>query len=245
MNYHSIWISDIHLGCKFAQSHHLLDLLNKLEVKNLFIVGDLIDFWSLENEWFWDENASKLLKKIKELSQSINVIILTGNHDDILKSSSYFNGIPIKNKYSYLGLKNQKLLIWHGDELDWFQKGFLKKISSIGGIIYEYLITINLSLKKEKFSDSNSFSSAFKISVKRAVEFISFYPGRLSGYLKKNKYDGVICGHNHNPQIKKLGHSLDYYNCGDWIENCTFIVETETGEIKLQKFNKSKEIINF
>lgn len=236
MNYHSVWISDIHLGSKYSQAEKLLSLLNSITCKKLFIVGDLIDFWSLENEWYWDDHASALLAKIKSLSQSIEVIILTGNHDEILKKQSYFNGLPVKTAYDYTTLSGKKLLIWHGDSLDWFQKGFLKKISSIGGIIYENLIRLNLTLSRKKNTDESSFSSAFKKLVKSYVEFITFYKMRLCRYLRKGSYDGVICGHNHTPKIKILGEKLAYYNCGDWMENSTFIAETSEGEFKLFRF---------
>jgi len=47
--------------------------------------------------------------------------------------------------------------------------------------------------------------------------------------------DGVICGHSHQPIIKQLNNK-DYLNSGDWIDNCTYIIETREGEFKLEKW---------
>ena len=46
----------------------------------------------------------------------------------------------------------------------------------------------------------------------------------------KDKYDFVVCGHIHQPQIKTIyrdGVSTTYLNSGDWIENCTALEYSE------------------
>jgi hypothetical protein len=42
----------------------------------------------------------------------------------------------------------------------------------------------------------------------------------------------VVCGHIHVPAIRRLG-GIDYYNCGDWVEHCTALVEHLDGRIEL------------
>jgi UDP-2,3-diacylglucosamine pyrophosphatase LpxH len=32
---------------------------------------------------------------------------------------------------------------------------------------------------------------------------------------------------------------IDYYNCGDWVESCTAIVETKEGEFKIIEWIKN------
>jgi UDP-2,3-diacylglucosamine pyrophosphatase LpxH len=44
--------------------------------------------------------------------------------------------------------------------------------------------------------------------------------------------DGVICGHIHTPVIKRFDGIL-YLNCGDWVDNCTAIVEHPDGRMEL------------
>ncbi|MDR2212552.1 MAG: hypothetical protein LBE21_02850, partial [Pseudomonadales bacterium] len=49
---------------------------------------------------------------------------------------------------------------------------------------------------------------------------------------RKRNVDGVICGHIHHAE-KKLIEGIRYYNCGDWVESCTALVEDEQGEIQI------------
>ena len=42
----------------------------------------------------------------------------------------------------------------------------------------------------------------------------------------------MICGHIHVPAIRKIG-GIDYYNCGDWVEHCSALVEHVDGRMEL------------
>ncbi|MFZ1643403.1 MAG: hypothetical protein WAV07_18630 [Candidatus Contendobacter sp.] len=45
--FRSLWISDVHLGFKECKAEFLLNFLQQCECERLYLVGDLIDFWSL------------------------------------------------------------------------------------------------------------------------------------------------------------------------------------------------------
>jgi UDP-2,3-diacylglucosamine pyrophosphatase LpxH len=45
----------------------------------------------------------------------------------------------------------------------------------------------------------------------------------------------VICGHIHNAGIRRVG-AITYYNCGDWVESCSALVENFDGEMELLRF---------
>jgi hypothetical protein len=42
----------------------------------------------------------------------------------------------------------------------------------------------------------------------------------------------VVCGHIHVPAIRRI-EGIDYYNCGDWVEHCTALVEHLDGRLDL------------
>jgi UDP-2,3-diacylglucosamine pyrophosphatase LpxH len=44
--------------------------------------------------------------------------------------------------------------------------------------------------------------------------------------------DAVLCGHIHSASIRQL-QNVEYYNCGDWVESCTALVEHHDGKIEL------------
>ena len=54
---------------------------------------------------------------------------------------------------------------------------------------------------------------------------------------KRRGYDGVICGHIHNPEIRTID-GIQYINCGDWVEHSTWVAEEENGDIKIFNWNK-------
>lgn len=54
----------------------------------------------------------------------------------------------------------------------------------------------------------------------------------LSNHAKNKGYDGIICGHIHKAEIRDI-EGIEYLNCGDWVENCTAVVETYDGEFEI------------
>ena len=51
-------------------------------------------------------------------------------------------------------------------------------------------------------------------------------------YAKQKQFNGVICGHIHTPEIKKVDETF-YYNCGDWVESHTALVENHDGTFEI------------
>ena len=56
-------------------------------------------------------------------------------------------------------------------------------------------------------------------------------------YAKQHQADGIVCGHIHTPAIKRI-HDTAYYNCGDWVESRTALVEHFDGRIELLHWDK-------
>ena len=57
---------------------------------------------------------------------------------------------------------------------------------------------------------------------------------------KLRGFDGIICGHLHFPAIRRLEGVL-YCNDGDWVENCSALIETDTGDLRLIRAESSSE----
>jgi UDP-2,3-diacylglucosamine pyrophosphatase LpxH len=68
--------------------------------------------------------------------------------------------------------------------------------------------------------------------VQGAASFISGFERAVARYGEALRVDGVICGHIHTPAVKRLDRVL-YLNCGDWVDNCTAIVEHLDGRMEL------------
>jgi UDP-2,3-diacylglucosamine pyrophosphatase LpxH len=218
MKVDALFISDVHLGSKGCNADLLLETLKIYEPKELIIVGDFIDGWLLKKRHFWTQDFTNVVRKILSYTKKgIKVTYVTGNHDDFLRQY-----IPL-----YLGenIEVTNELIWndyfitHGDLYDGIvQMKWLGKLGSFG---YELAISIDRLIKKLGYK--KSLSKFLKKKVKDAVKFITNFEEQLVYQAKKRKCKGVICGHIHTPEDKMIG-GIHYLNCGDWIENNSFII---------------------
>ena len=68
--------------------------------------------------------------------------------------------------------------------------------------------------------------------VKNAVSFISRFEEEIVRYSREEKVDAVLCGHIHSPALRE-DQAIPYYNCGDWVESCSALVEDFEGKLHL------------
>ena len=98
-------------------------------------------------------------------------------------------------------------------------------MGKIGSVGYEFAIWVDRIIKKLGYK--KSFSKWLKNTVKDAVKFVTDFENQLGWQAKKRNCIGVICGHIHTPvdKIIRVGDEpIRYLNCGDWIENNSYIV---------------------
>jgi UDP-2,3-diacylglucosamine pyrophosphatase LpxH len=216
MKVESLFLSDIHLGSKGSNSDLVLKILKKYEPEYLFLVGDIIDGWLLKRRFRWKQSDTNVIRKILSYSKNgTKVIYITGNHDDFLREYGdlNFGNIEICLEYKY-----KNIFITHGDLYDGVIK--LKWLGVLGSFGYDLAISIDRFLKKIGYK--RSLSKFLKDKVKEAVKFITSFENELVRQAKKRECDVVICGHIHNPEDKTI-NNVRYLNCGDWIENNTYI----------------------
>ncbi|MEY4834365.1 MAG: hypothetical protein RI980_480 [Bacteroidota bacterium] len=220
-------ISDTHLGTYGCQAKELFTYLKSVSPKTLIINGDFIDIWQFSKSYF-PKYHLKVIKKIIDLaSKGTEVVYILGNHDEFLRrfADTSFGNIELTNK-KIMTLDGKKAWFFHGDVFD-ASVQHSKWIAKLGGIGYDFLIRLNVltnwfltKLGKEKYS----FSKKIKNNVKNAIKFIGDFENAATELAIENKFDYVICGHIHQPQIREVksknGNCL-YLNSGDWIENLT------------------------
>jgi UDP-2,3-diacylglucosamine pyrophosphatase LpxH len=215
-----IFISDVHLGSKGSNPKELYKLLNKEQPEKIFIVGDFIDGWLLKKRFHWTKDCTDVIRKILSYSnKGTEVVYITGNHDDFLRSYSpiEFGNIKIVDEWEWNGY-----LITHGDLYDGIVQ--LKWLGIIGSYGYELALSIDRGLKRLGYK--KSFSKMVKDKVKSAVKFITDFERQLAYQAHSRGLKGVICGHIHKPENKKIkikNKTIHYLNCGDWIENNSYI----------------------
>ena len=57
-------------------------------------------------------------------------------------------------------------------------------------------------------------------------------------YAERYRVDAVLCGHIHSVSIREFGN-ITYYNCGDWVETCSALVEHFDGRIEIVRETRS------
>jgi len=247
IRYETIWLSDTHLGTSTCQSSKLFHLLNNIEVKQLFLVGDIIDLARMRKRFYWPREHQEVVRRVLKLaSKGVRVVYIPGNHDDRLREfvDVDIGGIIIKPYEVHITKKGKRYLVTHGDQFDLVVSSY-PLTAVLGGIGYDFLIKINRNVNLIlRFLGMRELSLSMKIKtrVKAACKFISNFETLLSKQAKSLRSDGVICGHIHKPEINSSDFSgIEYINCGDWVENCSFIGEDEQGNLSLIYYDEVRE----
>lgn len=235
--YKTIFISDVHLGSKGAKADYLSHFLKYNHCEKFYLVGDIIDGWRLKKRMFWPQAHTNVIRRIlTKAKRGTDVVFVTGNHDDFLRrySGLDFGNIFLTDEAVHERDNGERLLVVHGDKYDSVVQT-KKWLAVLGDWGYETLVRFNTFFNKVRRMMGMkywSLSSYVKQRVKSAVSFITAYEDAVVKDCKMNGFDGVVCGHIHHPEIREID-GIDYYNCGDWVESCTAIVETLDGQIKL------------
>lgn len=240
--YRSIWISDTHLCSRDSRADYLLSFLKHTKSENLFLVGDIIDVWQLKRRWFWPQPVNNVLQKIlSRAKKGTKVTYIPGNHDEALRDfvGAQFGDVRIMMEDIHVTADGKKFLILHGDVFDAAVQ-HNRWLAVLGDAAYGWLIYLNgvFNFFRRQFNLPYwSLSGYIKGRVKNAVSYINSFEDCVVHYARKQKVDGVICGHIHQPAIKQLPGMI-YMNTGDWIENCTALVEHHDGRIEMLNWIK-------
>jgi len=229
----------MHLGTRGANASVLLNFLREYECENLYIVGDLIDIWSMRRGRYWPQTHNDVIQKIlRKARKGTRVVYIPGNHDDMVGDfcGSYGN-IDIQRNAIHVTATGKRILVIHGHELDTVVQN-VKWLAFAGDVGYQFLLSLNpaINFVRRRFGLGYwSLSAYAKKRVKDAVNFIGRFEEAIAHYAQQFEVDGVLCGHIHSVSMRTI-RSIEYYNCGDWVETCSALVEDHSGEISLVSY---------
>ena len=239
-HYRTAWISDAHLGTRGCNASALLDFLRENDFDTLYIVGDLIDIWSLRRGIYWPQQHNDVIQKILRKSRKgTHVIYIPGNHDELVTGfCGTYGNIEIKQTAIHVAASGERILIIHGHELDAVVQN-VKWLAFAGDLGYQFLLSLNplINFVRRRFGLGYwSLSAYAKRRVKDAVSFIGKFEAAVAHYAERYHVDAVLCGHIHSTAIREFG-KVTYYNCGDWVESCTALVEGDDGILSILKYH--------
>lgn len=252
------FLSDFHLGApdgasSLVREKLIVEFLEKIktETAELFLVGDLFDFW-YEYRKVVPKGFVRLLGKLAELTDAgIPVHFFVGNHDMWMKD--YFQkelNIPVYFEPREFERNGKKILIGHGDGLGPGDHGYkrLKKIFRnpvcqwFFGILPP-MIGMGIASFLSRRSRAQTGTSE-EIFLGEEEEWLLIY---CKEQLQSRKIDFFVFGHRHLAIDFRLkdqdGNCISrYINLGDWINSFTYAV-MEGSEMRLQSYLNHEEKI--
>jgi len=236
------FISDAHLGLdeekQRGQEKKLVEFLESIKesAKELYLVGDMFDFW-FEYNTVVPADYFKVLFALKKLSLSgTKIVYVGGNHDfwegDFLEREI---GIEVHFKPITINLGIKKVVLNHGD-------GFLKDVLNFDlakkilrnklNIFLYQLVHPDIGIPLGRFVARQIRNYVYKKTDFEKAHFD--YRRAAIEFLSHADVDVIIMGHTHKPDLYKKNGKI-YINLGDWISNFTYAVFKD-GEFQLKKF---------
>lgn len=243
----TIFISDVHLGSKHSQAARCLEFLRAHQPDAVYLIGDFIDGWRSNRAWNWTDDCAQLIDHLEEMMrQGTKVFYTPGNHDAFLrerdghhqiiqKLSGKVSQVEMKDEFVFESIRGWRFLITHGDLFDVVESQ-AQWISKLGSVAYDSALSFNQWCHRftgRRHKNPYGLCAAMKSQVKRAIRFMSDFETFITKHAHARGCEGVICGHIHTPNIINAPLLL-YCNTGDWVENCTGLIERHDGTMQLQ-----------
>jgi len=234
--YRSVWISDLHLASRESQAEMVHSFLDQIKCDYLYLVGDIIDVWSLRKSWHWPKQYNEVMHKLlKRSRKGAKVIYIPGNHDEFFRGFEgiTFGDIEIKRRDVHTTADGKRLLVTHGDEFDTIIRH--KTLSLLACGAHQHLIRLNNAVNfiRKLFGLREwSLSKAVARKVQQTFHPLKDFEKLVVEDARRMEMDGVVCGHSHRPAMEMRDGVL-YCNAGDWTNNCTALVEHMDGKMEL------------
>ena len=246
MRLRTVFISDIHLGFRGCSADLLLDFLHHVEMDTLFLVGDIVDVWSMKKTMFWPQAHNNVLRTILgKAKRGTKVIFIPGNHDEVFREfdGAVFGNLEIHNEYVHEAADGRRMLVLHGDEFDSVVK-CSPWLAKLGSNLYDILLAAHpyINWWRRKFDLPHwSLSAYLKNKAKKAVQYIGSFEDAVAQAARKRGVETVVCGHIHRAEIRDINGVL-YCNDGDWVESCTALVEHFDGRLEIVKWAEQRPL---
>ena len=242
--YRTIFLSDLHLGMRGCQAERVLDFIRHHEADRWVLVGDVVDGWALARSWNWAQAHNDVVQKLlREVRKGAEMVYVPGNHDGAARQFAglTFGGILVQREWVHTTADGRRLLVLHGDEFDGVVR-LAPWLSKVGARAYEASLALNTAVAhvRERLGYPYwSLAAALKDRTKRALQYVARFEEAVAARAAERGVDGVVCGHIHRPELREIrtasGTTL-YANCGDWVENCTALVEHHDGRLDIVRW---------
>lgn len=241
--------SDVHLGLKFgdktpAEREKIFTrFLTQIEpdCSELFLVGDIFDFWFEWNRVVPQGYVRVLAQLLKMAESGIKIHYFTGNHD--LWIGTYLQseiGLIMHSGELVVERQGKRLFIAHGDTFykhrgisRLLEKMFRSAVARYIGqrIIHpDSLVRFGMNWSRSNREKRGGVAHVFGGEADFLVQF-------ARGYLSANSaVDYFVFGHEHTPVEYRLNDRTTMYILGEWVERPVYGT-LNNGNFSLIEFN--------
>ena len=142
--------------------------------------------------------------------------------------------IEIREWAVHVAADGKTYLVIHGDCFDVVTRHF-EWLTVVGGRIDRAIRHFNQylnSLRRWRGREDFQIMKAVTAQIGSLVSHRKGFARRVRSLVDQHAARGIICGHLHRAEIHQR-FGIVYANCGDWIDSCTAIAETEDGELEV------------
>ena len=240
--------SDVHLGagdeltsrCTEQRFVAWLDMVAK-DAEEIFLVGDIFDFW-FEYNYVIPKGFVRALGKLAELAdRGVKITFITGNHD--MWAKDYLErecGIKTFFTPQTVELAGKRLFVAHGDNMNIKNQPVLRLMnatfrSRIARVLFSWLVHPDLALRfGQWWSGTSRKSHATESLTPKSLDFLVEY---ARNYRSENpSTDYILFGHMHYPyDLQENDLRVIFLGCWDG-NKATYATMDDNGDIALKTF---------
>lgn len=201
------------------------DAGRKTRIDDLYIAGDLFDFWFCTKNKINPEFILIINKLIELQKAGIRIHLSEGNHDFFLRE--YFHdvlGMEVFEEWADVKLDKIRALVGHGDTADKANSTYLlfrKILRSRLFYHFQRFIPARVLWTIANFSSTASKEMTREDGDVLVDKMLSFAVDKF-----QESYDAVIVGHCHKPVLRHYtvdGKKKTFVALGDWISHYSFL----------------------
>jgi UDP-2,3-diacylglucosamine pyrophosphatase LpxH len=204
-HWRALFISDVHNGARGSKGARLRAFLANNPADVLYLVGDLFDGLQALR-------APDLVETLRALARAPHIVFIPGNHDDLFRQFvGSFGRLAICARATHVAADDRRYVVMHGHEFDGLLRGPLPWLGS-----YARYVAPAAAMRAV-----NRLATGGRLATK------------LSALVRAEGAAGIITGHFHEPGIRALPCGRRHLDCGDWLHECSAIVEAHNGQFQL------------
>jgi UDP-2,3-diacylglucosamine pyrophosphatase LpxH len=238
VRHRAVFISDVHLGSRHCHAAELADFLGTLRCAQLYLVGDIVDFWWMaQRRATWGAAQQRVVEALHALARAgTGIVYVPGNHDRSIRRfcGLMLPGMQLRRRAIHLTADGRRLLVIHGDDYDNITH-FGSVQEKLGDWLYYRILLANGLVNRLRRKCGLRYWSLAEY-LKRQSVAAERYIARfvLAGFddARRRGLDGIVCGHIHRADLFERD-GLVYANDGDWVESLTALAEEADGTLRL------------